>query len=145
MATGNLTGDVTGDVTSSGTSTFAAIDVNGGAIDNAIIGANTAAAGTFTTIDTSGNVTVGGNLTVSGTTTTVNSNTIELGDNIIVLNNDVTGAPSENAGIEVERGTSNNARFVWDETNDRWSAELYNGSMGAPRPNVAPPVLHVYW
>ena len=38
MATGNLTGDVTGDVTGD----LNAIDVNGGAIDNAVIGANTA-------------------------------------------------------------------------------------------------------
>ena len=125
---GDLTGDVAGDVTSTGTSTFATVDINSGAIDNAIIGANTAAAGNFTTVDTTGNVTVGGNLTVSGTTTTVNSNTIELGDNIIILNNDVTGSPTENSGIEVERGTSGNARFIWDETNDRWSSEVFDGS-----------------
>ena len=58
-------------------------DINGGTLDDVTIGATTAAAGTFTTVDTSGNVTVGGNLTVSGTTTTVNSNEVNIGDNIL--------------------------------------------------------------
>jgi hypothetical protein len=47
---------------------------------------------------------------------------ITTGDNIIVLNDDVTGAPTEDAGIEVERGTSLNAQFLWDETGDFWVA-----------------------
>lgn len=69
---------------------------------------------------TSGNLTVTGNLTVSGTTTTVNSETLTVDDNIIVLNNNVSGTPSENSGIEVERGTSTNVLFRWNEANDRW-------------------------
>jgi hypothetical protein len=72
------------------------------------------------TIDTTGNVTIGGSLTVTGTTTTINSNTVELGDNIILLNNDVTGAPTENAGLEIERGTSTNVLLRFNETSDRW-------------------------
>ena len=64
---------------------------------------------------------MGGNLTVNGTTTTVNSNTVNIGDNIIVLNSDETGTPSQNAGFEVERGTEDNVSFLWDETNDRWT------------------------
>ena len=77
----------------------------------------------FATVETSGNVTVGGNLTVSGTTTTVNTETINLADNIILLNSNATGTPSENAGIEVERGDSTNVQFFWDEANDRWSTD----------------------
>jgi len=69
-----------------------------------------------------------GNLTVSGTTTTVNSNTVEIGDSIITLNSDEDGTPTQNGGIEVERGTTDNVRFIWDETNDQWSAESFNGS-----------------
>jgi hypothetical protein len=69
-------------------------------------------------------VTIGGNLTVNGTTTTVNSNTVNIGDNIIVLNVDEAGTPSQNAGIEVERGTSTNASLIWDETADVWEAGL---------------------
>ena len=68
----------------------------------------------------SGNVTVSGNLTVNGTTTTVNSNTVSVGDNIIVLNSDETGTPSQNAGIEVERGTAANVSLLFDEGTDRW-------------------------
>lgn len=65
-------------------------------------------------------VTVAGNLTVSGTTTTVNSETLTVNDNIVVLNNNVTGSPTENAGIEVERGTSANVQLRWNETSDKW-------------------------
>ena len=74
--------------------------------------------GALTTTD---NVIVGGNLTVSGTTTTVNSNTVNIGDNIIILNSDETGTPSQNAGFEIERGTEDNVSFLWNETDDRWT------------------------
>lgn len=63
---------------------------------------------------------VTGNLTVNGTTTTVNSETVTVDDNIIVLNNNVTGTPTENAGIEIERGTSANVLVRWNESSDRW-------------------------
>jgi len=65
-------------------------------------------------------VTVSGNLTVSGTTTTVNTETINLADNIITLNSNEAGTPSQNAGIEVERGTSTNVALQWNETSDVW-------------------------
>ena len=41
-------------------------------------------------LTTSNNVIVGGNLTVNGTTTTVNSNTVNVGDSVLVLNSDET-------------------------------------------------------
>ena len=66
------------------------------------------------------NLTVGGDLTVNGTTTTINTTTLTVSDNIIVLNKDVTGTPSENSGIEVRRGTSTNAKLLWNETQDHW-------------------------
>jgi hypothetical protein len=74
-----------------------------------------------TSLTTSGNLTIGGNLTVSGTTTTVNTETINLADNIILINSNEAGAPSQNGGIEVERGTSTNVTLVWDETADKWT------------------------
>ena len=68
-----------------------------------------------------GNLTVTGNLTVSGTTTTVNSETVTFDDNILVLNNNFSGSnPTEHAGLEVERGTQDNAAFRWNETLDKW-------------------------
>jgi hypothetical protein len=66
------------------------------------------------------NLTLTGDLTVSGTTTSINTATLNVADNIVVLNNDVTGSPSENAGIEVERGTSANVLVRWNETTDKW-------------------------
>lgn len=68
----------------------------------------------------SNDVIVSGNFTVNGTTTTVNTATLNISDNILVLNNDVTGTPTENSGIEVERGTATNVLFRWNESNDRW-------------------------
>lgn len=66
-------------------------------------------------------VTIGGDLIVTGTTTSVNSNEVNIGDSIILLNSDEVGEPSQNGGIEIERGTQPNVQFVWDETNDYWS------------------------
>lgn len=76
----------------------------------------------------SNNVVISGNLTVSGTTTYVNTATLNVADNLITLNADVTGAPSENAGVEVNRGTSANVAFIWNETTDRWQITA-NGSV----------------
>jgi hypothetical protein len=75
---------------------------------------------TALTVNASG-VTVAGNFTVSGTTTTVESNTISLADNIITLNSDATGNPSQNAGIEVERGDDTNVQIRWNEGSDIWT------------------------
>lgn len=70
----------------------------------------------------SNNVTISGNLTVSGTTTYVNTSTLNVADNIVTLNADVGGAtaPTENAGIEVNRGSSANVTVRWNETSDIW-------------------------
>jgi hypothetical protein len=78
-------------------------------------------AGSLTTLTTSGNATIGGNLTVSGTTTTINTTVLDIGDNIIELNSDATGSPTENAGIDVQRGDALSKQLLWDETNDRWT------------------------
>ena len=70
----------------------------------------------------SNNVTIQGDLTVSGTTTTVNSTNLNLGDAIITLNSDLGGgaAPSENAGIEVNRGSASDVALRWNEGTDKW-------------------------
>lgn len=71
-------------------------------------------------VTTSGDLIVSGDLTVQGDTTTLNTETLTVDDNIIVLNNNITGTPTENAGIEVERGTSDNVSIRWNETEDEW-------------------------
>jgi hypothetical protein len=122
-----------GDITASRTFTVGAgtgITVN--ADDVALAGAGSLSANTLTkwngsqlvnsTITDDGTtVTIGGNLTVNGTVTYINSTTLEIGDNIIILNKNETGAPSLNAGIEIERGTSPNVSFLWIESGDYWS------------------------
>ena len=77
--------------------------------------------GSNITIGLPNDVTIAGNLTVNGTTTSINTNEVSIGDNIIVLNSDETGTPSQDGGIEIERGTSNNAKLFWDESADRWT------------------------
>jgi hypothetical protein len=68
-----------------------------------------------------GNLTISGDLTVNGDTTTLNTQTLNVEDNLVVLNSNVTSSPTLDAGIEVERGTSTNAKLYWDETQDQWS------------------------
>ena len=73
-----------------------------------------------------GNLTISGDLTVNGDTTTLNTATLEVEDNKILLNKGVVGVPSLDAGIEVERGDSPNAELFWDESEDKWVSN--NGS-----------------
>jgi hypothetical protein len=95
--------------------------------DNVTAGVSAAALTTIYTANTTRttigtDLVVSGNLTVSGTTTIVNSETVNIADNIIVLNSNYTlSSPTENAGIEVERGTLSNRSLIWNETSDRWT------------------------
>lgn len=57
----------------------------------------------------------------------VTGNTVEIGDNKIVLNSDVTGAPTEDGGISLNRGTSIAAELAWSEAGQEWQA----GTAGA--------------
>lgn len=108
---------------------------------------------TFTGTVTANNVTVSGNLIVSGTTTSINTETLTVDDNIVILNNNVTGSPTENAGIEVERGTSTNVLIRWNETADKWQftndGSTYTdlGTGGASVSSTAPtsPVSGQIW
>ena len=109
-------------------------------------------------VGTSDNVTfndlnVSGNLTVSGTTTSINTETVTVDDNIIVLNNNATGSPTVDAGIEIERGSSTNVQLLWNETTDKWQftndGSTYTdlGAGGATVSDTAPssPVVGQVW
>lgn len=76
-----------------------------------------------------GDLTVGGDLTVSGSVTYVNTETIELADNIILFNSNATGSATEDAGIEVNRGSDTNVTLLWNETSNVW--ELNDGTSSA--------------
>ena len=70
---------------------------------------------------TTGALTVGGNFVVNGTTTTIDSTTVNIGDNIIVLN----GTNTTNGGIYVKDGAGASTltgSMLWDTTNDKWIA-----------------------
>lgn len=120
-------------------------DINGGTIDGAVIGGNSAAAITgttitanssfvgnltgnvtssgtssFATVTTSGNVTIGGDLTVNGTTTTISTTNTVVEDAIIELAHGTTGSPTSDAGIVIERGTEANAFIGFDESADKF-------------------------
>lgn len=87
----------------------------------------------------SGDVVVTGNLTVSGATTYSNTNTLLVGDNIVTLNADLPGtaAPTENAGLEVNRGNAGaNAALFWNETTDKWQISTNFGT-GSTWLNIA--------
>jgi hypothetical protein len=69
------------------------------------------------------NLTVEGNLTVQGTQTILNTTTLDVEDNIVKLNKNVTGAPSADAGLEIERGNQTNSKIYWDESADLWKID----------------------
>jgi hypothetical protein len=104
-----------------------------------ITSASSYANGAFTAANTkfnssggtiSGDTTITGNLTVSGNVVYANTITVNLGDNIITLNADLgqSGTPTENSGIEIERGIQPNAQFLWIESAGKWSANNGNTS-----------------
>lgn len=84
---------------------------------------------------------VNANFVVNGTTTTVNTETVLIADNIITLNSNATGTPTENAGIEVERGVLSNVSIRWNETTDKWEltnngSTFYTITTSEDSPNV---------
>jgi len=96
-------------------------------------------------------LTVSGNLTVQGTTTTINTQTLNVEDNIITLNSNFSGADNiVDAGIEVERGDEPNVQLLWDESEGEWTlgnefltAGGFTGNVtgdlvGSVRPNGGP-------
>ena len=97
------------------------LDVSSGefAVDNTIV--RTSGAQTIAGAKTySDDAIFNGNLTINGTQTVVNTETLTVDDNIIILNNNASGTPSENAGIQVNRGTSADVTLRWGESTDTW-------------------------
>jgi hypothetical protein len=85
------------------------------------------------TVTINNDLIVTGDLTVNGDVTTLNTATMNVEDNIFVLNSNVTGTPSVDAGIEVERGTSTNASLIWSESDDTWTAGLAGSEIAIAR------------
>ena len=72
------------------------------------------------------NLTVTGNLNVSGTTTTVNSQNLDVKDNIIEINKGETGAgvSKGTAGIKIDRGSNPDFLIIYDESDTKLKAGL---------------------
>ncbi|MGA1354043.1 MAG: beta strand repeat-containing protein [Candidatus Limnocylindrus sp.] len=119
-----------GSLTVQGTANEVSVDTAGSTITVGLPDAVTIAA----TLSVA-NVVISGNLTVSGTTTTVNTTEVLIADNILTLNSDLAAesAPTENAGIEVNRGSADTASLLWDEANDRWGVKVGAGTLNALR------------
>jgi hypothetical protein len=66
-------------------------------------------------------VRVRGTLIVDGPTTTVSSEIVTIDDNVIVLNSNATGTPSEDGGFTIERGSAQNKSLFWDESDEMWA------------------------
>lgn len=72
----------------------------------------------------SGDVSITGNLTVTGATLYANTTHLWVGDNNIVLNAELPSGSAPlalNSGLSVNRGTSPNTFFVWDESLTSWA------------------------
>ena len=98
---------------------------------NGTVGATTPATGSFTTVTTSGDVTVGGNFTVNGTTTTLNSTTLTVDDKNIELGEiaSPTDVTADGGGLTLKGTTSKS--IIWDNTNANWtSSENWNLATG---------------
>lgn len=68
------------------------------------------------------------NLTVLGETQSGSQTTLDTTSEWIYINTDLAGtsAPSQNAGVKINRGNQTDASLMWDELNDKWKAGLEN-------------------
>jgi len=66
-------------------------------------------------------LTVAGDLTVNGATTTLGTTNLEVSDNLFELNSGLITAPVNDSGMLIQRGTSDNAIFMWDESADKFA------------------------
>ena len=97
------------------------LTISGGTNINTSVSGDTITVNLDASPTISGDLVVEGNLTVSGATQTKISETVLIEDNIITLNSNEAGTPSEDGGIEIERGTATNVSLIWDESADRWA------------------------
>lgn len=73
-----------------------------------------------------GNLSVAGNLSVTGDVISVDTERVEVSDNLLLLNNGETGSgvTAGSAGIEIDRGSLSSYQFVYDETDDMFKVGM---------------------
>lgn len=108
--------DTTGNYVATITGTANEITVSGSGSESAAV-----TIGLPDDVTVAGNLTVNGNLDVQGSINSISTTEVNIVDNKVVLNTNVTGAPSANAGLKVNRGTSSDVELLWNETDDQWT------------------------
>jgi hypothetical protein len=71
-----------------------------------------------------------GNLTVNGQTEIINTTVLNVTTQYATLNSGVIGTPTLDAGLRVNRGTSNNAVLKWSESTQAWQISSDNTTFG---------------
>ena len=74
---------------------------------------------TSSSVTVNGDAVITGDLTVNGSTTTVSSTNTTISDALLELGTGTTGTPSNDVGLVIERGDSNNVFLGWDESEDK--------------------------
>ena len=74
---------------------------------------------TSSSVTVNGDAVITGDLTVNGSTTTVSSTNTTIADSILELATGTTGTPSNDVGLVIERGDSDNVFIGWDESADK--------------------------
>jgi hypothetical protein len=108
--------DTTGSYISTITGTAGEITVSGSGSESAAV-----TIGLPDDVTIAGNLTINGNLDVQGSINSISTTEVNIVDNKVVLNTNVTDAPSANAGLKVNRGTSADVEVLWNETSDQWT------------------------
>ena len=116
-----------------GTDAVPTAAIQDNAVTSAKLDTNIAVAGTLgvtgattlsSTLAVTGNATFTGDITVNGTTTTVNTQTVEIEDNILQLNTTQASpdtATAATSGISVYRGNGvTQASLIFDDADDTW-------------------------
>ena len=131
-ATAYTHSQVSGGVHATGTVTSVSagtgIDISGTATTTPTVNVDLSELVTHTIGTGAGTITISGNLQVTGTTTTIDTETIKLADNIIVLNSNYAGSSPTDGGIEVERGSLTNKQLLWNEAKSNWFADNGTGT-----------------
>jgi len=114
------------------TSPTAALDVTG---DVVISGTLTAGAQVLSSSEIAGDLTVNGNFEVKGTQTIVDTTNLKVEDPFIVLARNNSTAAFD-SGILIERGSSDNQAFFWDESADEFVCANVTTEDGTTTGNV---------
>ncbi len=126
-----LGSDTTGDYVQSITGTANKIEVSGSGTEGRPV--------TLTlpsTVQIAQDLTVGGNLTVNGDLTYLNTTDLQIQDNLFELNAGLTGTPTNDSGMLIQRGNQTNQIFMWDESVDKFTLGATASEDGA-RGNIS--------